>query len=593
MSEYSYKIANNENEFNQIHILNHKTFSKEIKQHPETENNKLIDKFHDENVYIIAICKKKVVGMLAVRAVRPFSLDSKLKNLDSLLPAKYQKLCEVRLLAIEKEYRRSKVILGLMNTVIKHCSKQKYDGAVISGITHQIKLYTHLGFKKFGPLVKTNNVLFQPMHISTRTISEKIRKNTVNLKKIKTSTNTSIKKVINLLPGPVEPDEKTTKAMRSPVLSHRSEEFKNLYNEVRESLSILAGTKHTSLFLGSGTLANDAIAAQLAQNMGNGLVLVNGEFGTRLVKHCQQFNLDFQIARFQENMPVKLKKIETLISKNQKFKWLWLVHCETSTGVINPVREIQQIAKKYKVEVCIDAISSLGCVEVDFSNAYLASGVSGKALGAYAGIACVFHNHIIKKAKNKIPQYLDLYQYKNMEPPFTSSSNLLAALKSALSNDLTNSQLNQNKGGNTLNEHNKQKSKRQRGKHNTLNIKTGLHSTINGHLRFENLMKKREKALRQVKFLRKICKNNGIRLSSSENHSNPRMLSLDLPNTINSITLGEKLRKAGFNTGFESTHLKRKNRLQICFFGDVPNKTGDEIAKILQFLDVVHTDQLF
>src|SRR3954470_16018751 len=99
-----FKIANEDWEFDLIHQLNYKTFVEEIPQHAPSPTQRLVDKFHSENTYLICLSGRKLAGMLAARSKRPFSLDSKLENIDSFLPAG-RKTCEIRLLAVEKKFR--------------------------------------------------------------------------------------------------------------------------------------------------------------------------------------------------------------------------------------------------------------------------------------------------------------------------------------------------------------------------------------------------------------------------------------------------------------------------------------------------------
>ena len=82
----TFKIANTEEEFEQIFCLNYETFILEIPQHQQNESRRLVDKFHQQNTYFI--CKKDndVIAMIAYRNQRPFSLDHKLPNLDSYFP---------------------------------------------------------------------------------------------------------------------------------------------------------------------------------------------------------------------------------------------------------------------------------------------------------------------------------------------------------------------------------------------------------------------------------------------------------------------------------------------------------------------------
>ena len=79
--------------------LNYQTFVEEIEQHPKNKSQTLVDKFHKENKYFICLDEKKLIAMIAMRDLRPFSLDHKLQNLDSYFP-KNLSLAEIRLLSI-------------------------------------------------------------------------------------------------------------------------------------------------------------------------------------------------------------------------------------------------------------------------------------------------------------------------------------------------------------------------------------------------------------------------------------------------------------------------------------------------------------
>ena len=82
----TFRIASEEWEFEQIHRLNYATFVEEIPQHPPNPQRRLVDRFHADNTYVIAVHGDRLVGMAAVRDKRPFSLDAKLANLDAYLP---------------------------------------------------------------------------------------------------------------------------------------------------------------------------------------------------------------------------------------------------------------------------------------------------------------------------------------------------------------------------------------------------------------------------------------------------------------------------------------------------------------------------
>lgn len=172
-SALEFKIATEDREFELIHQLNYRTFVEEIPQHQATASRRLVDKFHDENTYLIALCGAELAGMVAIRGQRPFSLDQKLPDLDSYLPAG-RSVCEIRLLAVDKPFRYGPVFQGLSALLWQYSQKQGYDLAVMSGTTRQTKLYRRAGFTPFGPLVGTADAQFQPMLLTLETIAPKI-----------------------------------------------------------------------------------------------------------------------------------------------------------------------------------------------------------------------------------------------------------------------------------------------------------------------------------------------------------------------------------------------------------------------------------
>lgn len=169
-----FKVATEDWEFDQIHRLNYRTFVEEIPQHHPSCERRLVDRFHHENTYLICLDGKKLQGMVAVRDRRPFSLDDKLANLDAHLPS-YRSICEFRLLAIEKDRRHAAILQGLVTMLGQYCEERDYDLAVMSGTVKQARLYRHLGFVPFGPLVGTPEAQFQPMYL-TRAAYEALKR---------------------------------------------------------------------------------------------------------------------------------------------------------------------------------------------------------------------------------------------------------------------------------------------------------------------------------------------------------------------------------------------------------------------------------
>ena len=278
----SFGVAQSAGEFEQIFRLNHETFTREIPQHEGRADGRLIDRFHHENTYVVCRDGDEIVGMIALRAKRPFSLDAKLPDLDRYLPAG-RAICELRLLAVKPGYRRRAVLPGLIRELVRVGRERGLDYAVISGTTRQLKLYAHLGFEPFGPLVGTEGARFQPMRLPIERFSSKVAwLDDAGMREGRQ------REAISLQPGLAEVSARVRAAAAKRPVPHRSREAARTLTECRHALVRLCRADEVQILVGTGTLANDAIAAQLRHCEGPGAVLVNGEFGERLVDHARR-----------------------------------------------------------------------------------------------------------------------------------------------------------------------------------------------------------------------------------------------------------------------------------------------------------------
>ena len=147
-----------------------------------------------------------------------------------------------------------------------------------------------------------------------------------------------------------------------------------------------------TLFPGAGTLANDAVAANLKAIFGDrqGLILSNGEFGNGSRTRRSTAGLGFRQLKFSWGAPWTLAAIEDALDRRPA--WIWAVHLETSTGVLNDMESLLSLAADAKSAVALDCVSSLGATPIvdEAESLLLASGVSGKSLGSYAGLGFVY-----------------------------------------------------------------------------------------------------------------------------------------------------------------------------------------------------------
>lgn len=499
LSSLQFKIATEPWEFEQIHQLNYRTFVEEIPQHQPSPAKRLVDKFHNENSYLICLSGGQLVGMIAVRGKRPFSLDQKLPDLDSYVPAA-RRLCEVRLLAVKKQFRTGPVFRGLMELLWLHALENGYDAAVISGTTRQLKLYHHMGFTAFGPLVGTDSALYQPMYITTGMFRERFGR---------ALHRTSL----SFLPGPVAIRSEVRRAFERPPESHRSSAFLKDLREAKARLCGFLGGSQAQFLLGSGTLANDAVAAQLSLQRKPGLILINGEFGERLADHARRFGLVFETVTAPWGQPLAMDAVRKCV-ETRPLDWVWCVHGETSTGVLNPLVTIKKICVGAKLKLCVDCISSLGVVPVDLKDIYLATGVSGKGLESYPGLSMVFHHGDIFPSA-RLPRYLDLGWYATHQGvPFTHSSNLVHA----------------------------------------------LHVAVN---RMDWLAKLSiiDEASRSLRY---ALRKHGYNLVASEHDAMPGVVSIQLPTGLRSARVGVQLEEAGCLVSYNSDYLLSRNWIQVC-----------------------------
>ncbi|MDR0249969.1 MAG: aminotransferase class V-fold PLP-dependent enzyme [Burkholderiales bacterium] len=234
---------------------------------------------------------------------------------------------------------------------------------------------------------------------------------------------------INFLPGPVKISPRVKAALGADAFSHRSDAFGKLREQCVEVLLRLGKSKHVTLLIGSGTAANAVVAQELKKLSAKGLILSNGEFGMRLIHQGGKVGLDFDSYTLNWGEAFAFDEIKKRL---QDKSWLWLTHCESSTGALNIDERLVAYCKKRNVKLCLDSVSAFGNQETDFSDVYLASSASGKGLCSFSGIALVFYNHEPECVQNGF-DYLDLAVYHEAASvPFTFSSNLLNALHTAL-----------------------------------------------------------------------------------------------------------------------------------------------------------------
>jgi aspartate aminotransferase-like enzyme len=516
-SRYRFKLATEAEEFEQIHRLNYRTFVEEIPQHAPSASGRLVDRFHEQNRYCVALEGTTVVGMLALRPQRPFSLDAKIPDLDTYLPAGAKPI-EVRLLAVSPLHRQGPVLAGLLRFATRSGWDGGYDVAVISGTTRQLRLYRHLGFVPFGPLVGESGARYQPMYLTLRAFGQTVERSVFF--QANRPDEVTVESAVNLLPGPVSVSPEVQAALMQPTVSHRTSRFTQLLGQVRTRLCQLACARDVQVLPGSGSLANAVVAGQLSLLETPGLVLANGEFGDRLLDEARRQGLFHATLRLAWGTPFDLAEIEARARNLPPGGWLWFVHHETSTGMLNPLPELKRLCLRRGWRLAVDCVSSLGALPVDLSDVYLASSTSGKGLGAFPGLALVFHDYVPRIEVNRLPAYLDLGHWAAHDSvPFTQSSNLIMALAEAV-RQATAARM----------------------------------AEIAGNARW----------------LRATLRAEGLTLAADERNACAGALTIKLGAEQASCDIGEEMERRGFLLSFRSRHLRERRWLQISLLGNPP-----------------------
>ncbi len=513
-----YKLATSEAEFEAIHRLNYRTFVEEIPQHAPNAQRRLVDRFHAENTYAICLSGDELVGMIAGRCERPFSLDQKLPDLDRHLPP-HRRIVEVRLLAVDRAHRKQSVFAGLAGALANHFRAQGCDLAVISGTVRELRLYRHLGFRPFGPLVGDASAPYQPMVLTLPDYAA----NVAHLEVV------GGRAVTNLLPGPVAVRPEVMRALAQPAVSHRTAEFHALLARVRQRLCDLGGTHDAVVMPGSGTLANDAVAAQLATQGGQGLVLANGEFGDRLVDHARRWGLTFETMRAAWGQPLDTGTMKEVFARVGP-RWVWMVACETSTGVRNPVDAVRAMCAGHGASLCVDAVSALGLQALDLRGVHMASAVSGKALGSLPGLAVVLHDGALAPS-GQVVRSLDLAAYRAADGvAYTLPSHAVAALDAALTQDWP----------------------------------------------------ARWAAVQAAdRRLRMALRAQGFEVLAADADAMPGVVTLALPATVDARRLARRMERMGYLLACRSAYLVQRNWVQACLMGQWDERALEILPEVL------------
>ncbi|WP_084243991.1 pyridoxal-phosphate-dependent aminotransferase family protein [Planomicrobium okeanokoites] len=245
------------------------------------------------------------------------------------------------------------------------------------------------------------------------------------------------------IPGPSPIPPSVSRAMAQPMIGHRGQSTSDMLSFIRPKLKRVFGTEQEVLILtASGTAGLEAAVVNAVAQHDEVLVIVSGAFGERFADICKTYDIQTHLIETEWGKAATVSDITESFEAHPNIKAVFMTYCETSTGVLNPVKELAaEIRRRSEALIIVDGVSCIGGVETKMDEWGLDIVVSGsqKAFMLPAGLAFIA---VSDRAWNKVernPQprfYLDLKKHRDNlikdTTPFTPALSLLFGLQKAL-----------------------------------------------------------------------------------------------------------------------------------------------------------------
>jgi len=248
---------------------------------------------------------------------------------------------------------------------------------------------------------------------------------------------------ILLTPGPLTTTLRTKLAMLRDWGSWDAE-FNALTAEVRSQLLAIAHAQDSHVVVplqGSGTFSVEAAVATLVPRDGHILVLDNGAYCKRLGRLATLMGRRTTIAAHAEDAPVSADALDARLRDDPSITHVGVIHCETGTGVLNPLQAVSEVCERHGKGLIVDAMSSFAALEIDARRVRFDALVaaSGKCLEGVPGMGFVFIRKAVLDAcagrSHSLAMDLHdqhVYMEKTGQWRFTPPTHVVAALAEAI-----------------------------------------------------------------------------------------------------------------------------------------------------------------
>ena len=247
-----------------------------------------------------------------------------------------------------------------------------------------------------------------------------------------------------LTPGPLT-TSRTVKMALMADWGSRDVEFRQVVREIREELLKLAGCDHSYecvLMQGSGTFAIEAALGSLTPaKRKKTLVLANGAYGERAAQILEKLGRNHVKISKSDTTQLSAKHITKPLEDDLAISHVWVVHCETTSGIVNPLSVLAKEAKDRDCVFMVDAMSSFGALDINMKRDDIDVMVSSsnKCIEGVPGFSYVLvkKSLLVASEGNSHSVVLDLFdQWKGLEGNgqfrFTPPTHALVAFRQAL-----------------------------------------------------------------------------------------------------------------------------------------------------------------
>jgi 2-aminoethylphosphonate-pyruvate transaminase len=246
-------------------------------------------------------------------------------------------------------------------------------------------------------------------------------------------------------PGPVLTSERVKASLVHPDMCHRRPDFEQILRRVRANILRVfqADETYTAVVVsGSGTAANEAALSSLIKDSDEVLLIKNGEFGERLDDILSCYRLRVHILEYPWGSPPVVDDIAQKLRENEAIQWVCMVYHETSTSMLNPVRQVGELVHNFGRRFYVDCVSAVGGEDIHVVRDYIdaCSGVPNKSVAGLPGVGFVVARRLSIPALEEVGRrniYLNLQKHIEAadlyeQTPNTPSVSMIIALNEAL-----------------------------------------------------------------------------------------------------------------------------------------------------------------